>query len=403
MARLPPVKLRFTPSPAVRRIGLYTGGFIGPFGANMVVVLIPDFRDIFHVTTTTASLSLTMYLIPFAGLQLISGTVGERFGRDPVLRFGFLIYALASIAAAITTSIVPFLITRAIQGGANAFTNPLALAKLAQATPKEELGKAMGTYGSVQTSAMVMAPLIGGLAGAIDYRLAFIAAAVAALILMVIVPEKKPKPSRHEAPSFRSIFTARMGWLCLTGSFFFMSTVGLAIVIALKAADEFGVAADWRGLILASFGFAGMMAGRPSGKLLDKVGVRRVLWISIGATAAVLSLLTLANNTLIISLLWFLTGGTSAMVATTLNTLSVGASLRNPGGAISAIASVRFIGAAAAPLVWVPVYHANSDIAFLIAAGLMGIVAFGAMRAVGASTGPPALAATQPEPATRTA
>jgi MFS family permease len=119
------------PNSAIRRAGLYAGGFLGPFGGGMVVVLVPEFRDVFGVSTATASLVLPAYLIPFAVLQIVSGTIGERMGRDPVLRVAFFVYAIASILSAITSSIVPFLAARAIQGGANAFTSPIALAKLA--------------------------------------------------------------------------------------------------------------------------------------------------------------------------------------------------------------------------------------------------------------------------------
>lgn len=360
----------------------------------MVTVLIPEFRDVFDVSTTTASLSLTLYLAPFAALQLVSGTIGERLGRDQVLRVAFLVYAIASIATAVTQSIVPFLIARAVQGSANAFTTPLALAKLAVATPEDELGKAMGTYSSVQTAGMVMAPLIGGIAGALDYRLAFVAAAIASVILMVIVPENKPKPDPALVPSIRSALTARTRWLCLAGAAFFMCTVGLGVIVALEAADQFGVDAGTRGLILATFGFAGVLAGRPSGALLDRVGVRRVLAISVGATALFLALTTVAHDVYVITLLWFLTGGASAMVATTLNTLIVHASARNRGGAISIVGSFRFVGAAIAPVVWVPIYHANTHIAFLLAALGMGVVAFAARRAITASAGPPAVTRT---------
>jgi hypothetical protein len=49
---------------------------------------------------------------------------------------------------------------------------------------------------------MVMAPLIGGLAGAIDYRLAFLAAAFASFVLMIIVRRRSRSPIRRSSPAF---------------------------------------------------------------------------------------------------------------------------------------------------------------------------------------------------------
>jgi MFS family permease len=185
----------------------------------------------------------------------------------------------------------------------------------------------------------------------------------------------------------------------VSGVFFFICTVGLAIIVSLAAADRYGVGASWRGLLLAGFGFSGVMAGRPSGELLDRIGVQRILVISVVATAVLIGSVTLSNDAYSLAILWFLAGGASAMVATTLNTLIVGASARNRGGAISIVGSSRFVGAAFAPLIWIPVYHANPHLSFLLAGIGMAVVLFAASRAINASAGPPALVAATPQPA----
>src|SRR5919199_1519643 len=64
----------------VRRVALYLGGFLGPFGGGVIAVLIPDLRETFHASTAAVTAGLTVYLLPFAGLQLVSGTIGERAG-----------------------------------------------------------------------------------------------------------------------------------------------------------------------------------------------------------------------------------------------------------------------------------------------------------------------------------
>jgi MFS family permease len=99
----------------------------------------------------------------------VSGTLGERLGRARATRAAFGVYALASLAAAATGAFAVFLAARAVQGAANAFTTPLVLAALADDTPEAELGRAMGTFAAVQTAGVVGAPLVGGLAGAVDY------------------------------------------------------------------------------------------------------------------------------------------------------------------------------------------------------------------------------------------
>src|ERR671938_1709306 len=131
---------------AAARAALYAGGFLGPFGGAMVTVLIPELRDAFDVSTGAIGASITVYMIPFAGLQLVSGTIGERLGVARVTRVAFLMYVVASTLCAVAGSIGLFLGARVVQGAANAFTTPLVLSVLAASTPEASLGRTMGTF-----------------------------------------------------------------------------------------------------------------------------------------------------------------------------------------------------------------------------------------------------------------
>ena len=75
----------------------YIGGFLGPFGGGVVAVLVPQLREAFDATTAGVALSIPAYLVPFALLQLVSGTLGERLGRRRVVRTGYIVYALLSV------------------------------------------------------------------------------------------------------------------------------------------------------------------------------------------------------------------------------------------------------------------------------------------------------------------
>src|SRR5215212_9288025 len=102
------------PAHRLRRVALYAGGFLGPFGGGMVTVLVPELRDAFGVPTASVSLALTAYLVPFAALQLVSGTLGERVGRARATRAAFIVYALASAATALAGGYAAFLAARAL-------------------------------------------------------------------------------------------------------------------------------------------------------------------------------------------------------------------------------------------------------------------------------------------------
>lgn len=104
------------------RVGLYVGGFLGPFGGGVIAVLIPELRHAFGASTGAVTAGIAVYMIPFAALQLVSGTVGARLGPERTVRAAYLAYAAASLAVAAAGSIAPFLCARALQGAANAFS-----------------------------------------------------------------------------------------------------------------------------------------------------------------------------------------------------------------------------------------------------------------------------------------
>jgi MFS family permease len=355
------------------RVALYAGGFLGPFGGGVVTVLIPDLRHALDTNTTGAAATLTVYLIPFALLQLVSGTIGERIGLARTVRSAYVVYAIASAGVALTSTLAPFLVLRGVQGATNAFTTPLLVAALANATPRPALGRAMATFAAVQTIGVVMAPLIGGLAGAIDYRLAFIVPAVAALVLATA---PLPPHSREDEtiPTLRSALTRRTYRLSAFAGAAYLSTVGVGFLVALRAADDFGLAAGTRGLLLAGFGFAGMLAGRPVGELIDRRGPLAVLAVGAGASALTIPLVGLAPSAGTLAAAWVLAGIASQTVWATVYTLAVDAAPGNRAGAVSIIGACRFTGNALAPVVWLPLFNTHAWLPFAGAGVLLALL-----------------------------
>jgi MFS family permease len=356
------------------RVALYAGGFIGPFGGGMVTVLIPELRDAFGVSSSAASLALTAYLVPFAALQLVSGTLGERVGRARATRVAFIVYALASLWAAAAGAFAPFLVARALQGAANAFTTPLVLAALADATPEAALGRTMGTFAAVQTAGVVGAPLVGGLAGALDYRLAFVAAAAAAVILAWMSPggggAARHRAARGERPRFVEALTPRTRWTAAAAFLAYFAVTGLAVVVSLRAGDAFGLGPTERGLLLAGFGAAGVVAGRPAGGLTDRRGAVVVAVVGASACVVLLPLLGIVDQWEGLALVWLITGVASALLWAGLNVLTVGAAPANRGGAVSLIGAFKFAGNALAPVSWLALYDAGTELAFAGAGGV---------------------------------
>jgi MFS family permease len=375
--------------PAVRRaltsatFPLYVGGFLGPFGGGVVAVLIPQLRDAFDATTGEVAAAIPAYFVPFAVVQLVSGTIGERLGRRRVVRAGYVGYAATSVLAALSPSIGVFLLARAGAGASNAFLTPLVLAGLADVTQRDRLGRSIGTFGAVQTAAIALSPLCGGLLGEIDWRLAFLApAAVAVVLAMVPPPDAKRLPEAGPA-RWRAVLTRRVGLLSVAAFMAYASVTSLGFLVALRCADAFGLGSSARGAVLAGFGIAGVLVGRPSGLLVDRIGRISVTVGGALACAVLVALIGAADTIATLAALWIGAGAASTVVWSGLNTLIVEAVPANRAGATSVVSAFKFAGNAAAPAMWLPLYSQDPSIAFAAAgmgSALMGALTLGLRR-----------------------
>jgi MFS family permease len=384
----------------VQAFPLYLGGFMGPFGGGLLAVLIPQLRDAFHASTGAVAAGIPAYIVPFALLQLVSGTIGERLGRRRVVRTAYIVYAIASVAAALSPSIGVFLALRATQGCANAFVTPLLLAGLAEITPARRLGEAVGTFAAVQTAAIALSPLCGGLAGAVDWRIAFFFPAAVTVALAFFPPPDATRRAGAGPARLRSAFTRRVGVLSAAAFAAYAGVTGLGFLVALRCSDAFGLGSTTRGLVLASFGVAGMLAGRAGGQAVDRFG--RVAAVIVGSLvcAAVVAALGVAGSAGETAALWFVAGAGSTVAWAGLNTLAVEAVPSNRAGATSVVSALKFAGNAAAPVIWLPLYDSDPRLAFVAAGAMAAITALLVLPLRGIEMGrrPPARAAAEVSP-----
>jgi MFS family permease len=354
---------------------LYVGGFIGPFGGAVLAVLIPQLRSDLDATTAEVAAAIPAYLIPFALLQLVSGTIGERLGRRRVVRAGYIAFALFSVLSAIAPSIELFIGARALQGASNAFLTPLLMAGLAEVVAPERLGRTIGTFAAVQTAAIAFSPLLGGLLGEVDWRLAFLLPAIASGALAFFPPAEGQKALDGQPARLRAVLVPRVAWLSGAAFLGYAGVTGLGFLVALEAADNFGLGSVERGVVVAGFGFAGMLLGRPAGGLVDRFGRIPVAFAGALACALTVGAIGFAHEVWVLAVLWVLAGFGSTLVWAGLNTMAVEAVPGNRAGATSVFSAFKFAGNAAAPIMWLPLYELDERYAFLGAAALALVVA----------------------------
>lgn len=360
-----------------QRLPLYLGGLMGPFGTVVILPMFPELRDSFDASSAAVSWGFTIYLLPFAAMLLISGTLGERWGRSRTVRGTYLVYVVASIVCALAPNLQVFLLGRALQGVANAFITPLLVAGLAEIVAPERFGRAVGVYSSFQAVGGGLAPVLGGIAADFNWRWAFVGTAVVALLLAAVPPEGEPRRDA-KPPSFTPLLTRRMLTLGVGVFAAAAGPIGIAVLVGVAARDELGLSGSSAGLLLLAGPTVAMLAGPIWGRLLDLWGPRLAGLISAAAVTLVASGLAFADTPASLAIISGIVGGLIGFVVVVIQGLSTTVVPDNRGGALSFVLSFRFFGHGIGPVIWIPVLESNAEAAFLGASslGIITIVAF---------------------------
>jgi MFS family permease len=363
----------------VRRITLplYAGGFLGPFGGAMLVALIPNVADGLDASVGTVAAAITAYMVPFALLQLVSGTLAERLGPRRVVRGGYIAFGLAALACAFAPDIWTFLAARAAMGSANAFLSPILLAALSDVVAPDVLGRTVGTFAAAQTAGLMLAPILGGLLGEVSWRLAFALVAVVSVALALPRQTLGAAQRQSGANGRASLHSLLNRWIALLATQAMLGYLGftaIGFVLVLVGAEEFELGSSARGLLIAGYGIGGILLGRYAGTVVDRAGRPATALVgAVACTAGVLALVV-APSPWSLGLVFFGVGCASAFVWAGLNTIAVESFPENRAGATSAYSAFKFAGVAIAPLVYVPLFEMDTRLPFLLAAGFSALL-----------------------------
>ena len=335
----------------------------------MVISIYPELRESFNASTQEVNWAFSGYMIPFALLLTVSGTIGERFGRRRVIRATFIMYALSSVLCVVAPTLTVFVIGRLLQGAANAFITPLLIAGLSEVIAPSRLGRAVGVYTGFQAIGGAAAPFAGGVAAAFNWRIAFAVIAVVGLVLATQPPEGEPRPAAA-APPIKPLLKPRMILLWVAALTAAAGPAGLPMIVGLYLRDELFISSTATGFILLFGGIGGAITGPVWGQLLDNWGPRRAAFFACLTSLAFAMPLGLITGSVLFAVAWTIVGSLVGFIVVILQNLAVIAVPDNRGGALSSVLCFRFVGHGVGPLVWVPMFVWNPSWTFVIAAGL---------------------------------
>jgi MFS transporter, ACDE family, multidrug resistance protein len=361
---------------------LYGGGFLGPYGSTMVTPMVHEVAAGLGSTPEVAAGAVTAYMVPFAALMLVSGTLAERWGRARTMQVSLALFVVSCGLCVLAPDIGWFLAARALQGATNAFTTPLLVAAITDLVPRERLGRALGLFAGMQAAGQAFSPLVSGPAAAVDWRWAFAFPAVVAIVLALFRPTMTAPGAATRVVRWRGLANRRLAIACALSFLCYSAAVALTVLSVLRAEQEFGLGPWQRGLVAAAFGLAGLAAASMLGGRLDTLGPRRT-GVTMNALMIVGVLLAaLGQSVALMTVGIALVGVAVTGLRTTINALAATSAPGNRAGAASLALSFQFFGGALAPVAWVPVHAAFGDPGFA-AVAIVPVLAVATLLAVG--------------------
>jgi len=252
---------------------------------NIFLPSLPNMTTYFQTDYALMQLSVSAYLAVNAVLQLFVGPISDRFGRRPVILWGYGLFLLATIGCLLATSIEVFLIFRMSQG---AIVTGMVLSRaiVRDMVPAAQAASMIGYV----TMGMAVVPMVGpAVGGYLDElfgwqanfsMLLFLGVAVMALVWADLGETNKSRSTSMLAQirDYPELFRSRRFWgyslaaAFSSGSFF--AFIGGAPYIA---TEFFGLKPGVLGVYFGMTAFGYMAGNFISGRFSTRVGVNRMI------------------------------------------------------------------------------------------------------------------------------
>lgn len=273
--------------------------FCTSFGVSQLAPILPLYFHDLGVKTPEA-MSLWSGLATGATYLIVClaapfwGRVADKKGRKITLIRSSFGMALCNLLLAFQTTPEGVVLIRLIQGLVSGFYTA-TITLIASETPLERTGWALGLLASANLTGSLIGPLIGGYLADIigirnDFILVGILMSIAGVLATVFIHENyQPKANvekltlsklKEKIPEFNSIVA-----LCIASFIYAICIMSLQPVISIYikgiVPSNTGNVAFIAGAVFSAMGIAQLISSSPLGKLVDKIGPRKVLMVSL--------------------------------------------------------------------------------------------------------------------------
>jgi len=298
---------------------------LGLIDVQIFSPILPLLAKDFNISVARAGIAVTAYAITAAAWVLFIGPLSDRFGRVIFLRVAAGLFSTASMLAFFSEKFEGYLAARVLAGLAGGTMSACIIALVADLTPYEKRGRAMGLVGSMYSIAAVCGVPIGALmADLFGWRSVYLLFAVPALLLALFTHRMQQAVDRefvnnqnggnhHHRRRNQGIWAAVRAQLHGYGRFWMKGSTrrGLLLSITFSAvatslltylgawlARSFQMPVKLIGVVFLITGLSALGGAFTGGLLADKLGKRRLIGLSSLVLAAVMVMSPLVQTRL---------------------------------------------------------------------------------------------------------
>src|SRR3954468_894052 len=170
------------------------GSSVVMLGSTVTNVALPHIGADFDADLGVLQWTANAYMLTLAALILLSGSLGDRFGRRRLFVMGIVWFAVASLLCGLAPDTTTLITARALQGVGGALITPGSLAIIEASFHPDDRPRAIGLWSGFGGIGAALGPFLGGwLVDGPGWRWTFLLSIVPALLCVPVALRHVPE------------------------------------------------------------------------------------------------------------------------------------------------------------------------------------------------------------------
>ncbi len=150
------------------------GTFMAILDSSIVNVALPKMMAVFGANTDKIEWVLTAYMLTLGVVMPLSGYLGDTFGYKRCYFAALTLFVFGSALCGLAWSVNSMIVARVIQACGGGILQPLGMALIYKACPRNKIGMVLGVWGIATGAAPAIGPTLGGyLVQYVNWRMIF--------------------------------------------------------------------------------------------------------------------------------------------------------------------------------------------------------------------------------------